>query len=104
VRQVLPVVLPGCSAEGIPAWLSPASSTRYVVSEYTVAGVERLLRVLTGRPWDTEPPLGGIPDLPPRDTCLTATAAAAARPGLGTQVLIEARTAVHRQGVSKVVV
>jgi CHAT domain/SEFIR domain/AAA ATPase domain len=101
VRQVLPVVLPGCSVEGIPAWLSPASSTHYVVSEYTVAGAERLLRVLTGRPWETEPPLGGIPDLPPRDTSLAAIAAAA-RPGLGTQVLIEARAAENGQVTSAV--
>jgi hypothetical protein len=42
LREVLPVVLPGCSAGDIPLWLGPAAA-HYVVSEYTVAGAERLL-------------------------------------------------------------
>ncbi len=47
--RILPVVLPGCSATDIPLWLSPAWATYYVVSEYSVAGAEALLRVCVPR-------------------------------------------------------
>jgi NAD(P)H-dependent FMN reductase len=57
LELILPVVLPGCSAADIPVWLSPASATYYVVGEYTVAGAETLVRVLTQQPWESEPPL-----------------------------------------------
>jgi hypothetical protein len=67
LRRVLPVVLSGCSADDIPRWLAPASATHYVVNDYTVAGAEKLLRVLTGQPWETEPPLGPVPLLRPRN-------------------------------------
>jgi tetratricopeptide (TPR) repeat protein len=109
---VLPVILPGCSAADIPRWLGRASTTHYVVSDFTVSAVERLLRQVLGRPWETEPPLGAEPELPPRENKPTwaatraftpgATAAVAratadeaspngpARPALVTQVLIEA--------------
>ena len=66
LQAVVPVVLPGCAAEDIPGWLAPASVAYYLVSEYTVAGAERLLRLLTGQPSETEPPLGEVPKLPPR--------------------------------------
>jgi NTP-dependent ternary conflict system VMAP-like protein/TIR domain-containing protein len=67
LRQILPVVLPDCSADDIPLWLAPVSATHYVVSDYTVAGAEKLLRVLTGQPWETEPPLGTVPVLRPHN-------------------------------------
>src|SRR5580693_950573 len=38
LKLVLPVVLPGCSADDLPSWLAPASATRYTVTDYTVAG------------------------------------------------------------------
>jgi hypothetical protein len=66
LKRVLPVVLPGGSAENIPLWLTPDSATYYVISEYTVAGAEKLLRVLLSQPGETEPPLGELPVLPPR--------------------------------------
>ena len=50
LQLVLPVVLPGGSAEDLPLWLAPASATHYPVTGYTVAGAEALLRVLTGQP------------------------------------------------------
>ena len=50
LRRFVPVVLPGCSQADIPVWLSPASATHYQVDEFTVAGAEDLLRVLTGQP------------------------------------------------------
>ena len=66
LRRFLPVVLPGCSPADIPLWLAPASATYYQVGEFTVAGAEDLLRVLTGQPGVLEPPLGTAPVLPPR--------------------------------------
>jgi hypothetical protein len=72
--RFLPVVLPGCSANDIPGWLGPTSKTHYVVSEYTVTGVGRLLRLLTDQPYETVPPLGPVPVLPPRPARPTAGA------------------------------
>lgn len=66
LRRVLPVVLPGCSPHDIPLWLSPAAAMYYRVTAFTVPGAEKLLRVLTGQPSETEPPLGTPPVLPPR--------------------------------------
>ena len=86
LQLVLPVVLPGGSAGDLPLWLAPASTTHYLVTDYTVAGAEALLRVLTGQPRETEPGLGTVPYLPPRGT----GPAGLARPALRTQVLIEA--------------
>jgi CHAT domain/TIR domain len=74
MNQVLPVVLPGCSADGIPMWLRPVSTTHYVVSEYTVDGAEKLLRLLTGQPWAIERPLGSVPVLPPWDIATSGSA------------------------------
>ncbi|HXT92854.1 MAG TPA: toll/interleukin-1 receptor domain-containing protein [Trebonia sp.] len=66
LQVVIPVVLPGCSAAHIPLWLGRAATTHYVVSEYTTVGAEKLLRFLTGQPWEIAPPLGPVPVLPPR--------------------------------------
>ena len=65
-QQFIPVVLPGCSANDIPSWLAPTSATHYVVSDYTVAGAESLLRVLTRQPQEVEHQLGAAPRLPSR--------------------------------------
>jgi len=79
LQRFLPVVLPGCSADDIPLWMGPAATTHYQVSEYTVAGAETLLRLLTGQPGETEPPLGVIPVLPPRGTGAAGAAGLGAR-------------------------
>ena len=50
MARFMPVVLPGGSRTDIPLWLAPASAAFYRVSEFTVAGAEALLRVLTGQP------------------------------------------------------
>ena len=65
LARFVPVLLPGCSAEDIPLWLSPASAAHYRVTEFTVAGAEKLLRLLTGQPGVAVPPLGPVPVLPP---------------------------------------
>ncbi|MEA2202730.1 MAG: hypothetical protein QOI89_3410, partial [Solirubrobacteraceae bacterium] len=49
LNRFLPVVLPGCSASDVPVWLGRETSTHYLVSEYTQAGAERLLNLLTGQ-------------------------------------------------------
>jgi tetratricopeptide (TPR) repeat protein len=93
--RFVPVVLPGCSPDDIPLWLGPASTAHYLVGEYTVAGAERLLRLLTGQPAEIEPPLGSVPVLPPRGA--EGVAVTPARPGLWTEVVIEA--ALSAEGV-----
>jgi hypothetical protein len=88
LRQVLPVVLPGGSADDLPLWLFPAAATHYAVTDYTVAGAEPLLRVLTGQPREITPVLGAVPYLPSRGAVpLTRQAP----PALRTRVVIEAR-------------
>ncbi|MCI0690172.1 MAG: CHAT domain-containing protein, partial [Sporichthyaceae bacterium] len=84
--RIVPVVLPGCSAGDIPAWLGPHTTTHYVVSEYTVAGAERLLRLLTGQPFETVPPLGTVPALPARG----GVAASSPLTELRSELLVEA--------------
>ena len=98
LKLVLPVVLPGCSADDLPSWLAPASATRYTVTDYTVVGAEKLLRALTGQPRETVPDLGAVPYLPPRGT----GPAGLTRPALRTRVVIEARVADNGEVASTV--
>ena len=100
VRRFVPVVLPGGSAEDVPLWLAPASAAVYRVSEFTVAGAESLLRLLTGQPAVLVPDLGQVPVLPPL-AAAPAAAGAAGRPGVHTEVVIEAAIS---QGVVESVV
>jgi hypothetical protein len=72
LQLIVPVVLPDCSADDIPLWMGPTATTYYRVTEYTVIGAEKLLRLLTVQPWETEPPLGTIPTLPPRGAGATS--------------------------------
>ena len=76
-RRILPVVLPGQSAEGIPTFLQPYSASRYEVREFTVDGADELIRVLTDQPAYPAPPLGAVPALGPRTG--TAPGAGAAK-------------------------
>jgi hypothetical protein len=63
--KMLPVVLPGGSTDGIPLFLGPNTCASYRVTEFTVAGADQLLRVLTGQPAHPVPSLGTVPLLPP---------------------------------------
>ncbi|WP_307831979.1 SEFIR domain-containing protein [Prauserella cavernicola] len=64
-RRILPVVLPGRSREEIPLCLQPHSTSFHVVPEYTVDGVQSLLRVLSRQPFYELPPLGAwVPPAP----------------------------------------
>lgn len=65
--KLLPVVLPGRSPEEIPIFLLPTIADYYIVSEFTVAGAEDLLRVITAQPPYVPPALNpSVPYLPPR--------------------------------------
>jgi tetratricopeptide (TPR) repeat protein len=74
--RFLPVVLPGGSSDDVPAFLTPATTTVYQVSSFTVAGAEALLRVLHRRPSEIQPVPGPVPDLPVRSHTFSTTAAA----------------------------
>jgi tetratricopeptide (TPR) repeat protein len=91
MRRCVPVILPGGSAEDIPLWLAPAAGSVYRVSGFTVTGAEDLLRLLTGQPAVLVPELGPVPPLPPLAAGAAGSASVAAgRPGVHTEVVIEA--------------
>jgi hypothetical protein len=69
---VLPVVLPGCTAQDLPLWLTPVSVTFYQVDEFSLTGAENLVRALTAQPREILPGLGPVPDLSPYGHQLTA--------------------------------
>ena len=81
--RVVPVVLPGGTPKDLPLWLAPASTAHYVVREFTVAGAEALLRLLTEQPLEIVPTLGIVPVLPPRDLRHQPEDPPAARPAQG---------------------
>ncbi|MEV3909671.1 SEFIR domain-containing protein [Streptomyces canus] len=64
--RIVPVVLPHGSADDLPDWLGGRATTFYTVEDFTISGAERLLRLLTGQPYETEPPLSPRVVLPPR--------------------------------------
>jgi hypothetical protein len=66
MRKFLPVLLPGRSAQDIPLWLGPRSGTSYRITEFTLAGAEKLIRLLTHQPYEVPTPLGRLPVLPSR--------------------------------------
>jgi hypothetical protein len=62
------VVLPGQTRDDVPDFLAPATTTVYFVREFTVAGAEPLLRLLTRQPAHIPSPLGPrlvLPSYPP---------------------------------------
>jgi len=65
-RKIVPVVLPGGQVEDLPDWVLPVGGTTYRLRELTSESADALLRLLTGQPLDTEPPLGQVQPRPPR--------------------------------------
>ncbi|MFJ9781491.1 SEFIR domain-containing protein [Amycolatopsis sp. NPDC101161] len=61
VRRILPVVLPGRRVEEIPSFLNAHSTTRYEITEFTLAGVEELLVAITGVARHSLPEIGFRP-------------------------------------------
>src|SRR5664280_2486318 len=87
LAKFVPVVVPGQSAAaGIPAWLGPTTTSHFSVSELSVAGAERLIRYLSGQPFEVAPPIGTLPVLTPRD--IGPAPVALSTPGLRTPVLL----------------
>jgi SAM-dependent methyltransferase len=100
LNRILPVILPGGSPSDIPAWLGPTSTTYYTVSEFTERGAEKLLRLLTGQPYETVPPLGRRPVLPPRaGRPATGTGGAAQDPLLGLVRRLADRSQVRNEAM-----
>lgn len=66
MHRFLPVVLPNGAANDVPDFLTPETAQVYTVEEFTLAGVETLLRVFTRQPREIQPELGPLPTLPPR--------------------------------------
>jgi hypothetical protein len=69
--KILPVVLPGGSADDLPMFLQPYSATRYAIP----GQLDELLRVLTGQPRHIRPELGSpaYPVAPERDDLFRVT-------------------------------
>jgi hypothetical protein len=61
IPKVLPVVLPHEVVENVPKLLSPWTTDHYTVEEFTVEGIDGILRAMTGVPRITRPPLGKLP-------------------------------------------
>ncbi|GAA2903180.1 hypothetical protein GCM10010472_71750 [Pseudonocardia halophobica] len=66
-RKFLTVLLPGTSTADVPYTLQPGVVTEYRVESFTVEGVTRLLRFLTGQPAIVSPELRPVPRLAPDD-------------------------------------
>jgi hypothetical protein len=49
-KKMLPVVLPGRSANEIPLFLQPYTADHFIVPSITPAGAKDLLQVITGQP------------------------------------------------------
>lgn len=64
-RKLLPVILPGGSADQIPLFLQPWCADHYPILELSAPGMDGLLRTITRQPAHPAPELGDLPDLPP---------------------------------------
>jgi hypothetical protein len=67
LERFLVVLLPGASRADIPTGLYRNSRTVYRVDDFTVAGAQDLLRVLTGQPRYVERGIGPVPIIPPNE-------------------------------------
>lgn len=65
-RTILPVLLPGARLEDVPLLLQPTTADRYEVAEFSAAGANSLLKLLSGEPVEVRPPLGDLPGQAPR--------------------------------------
>lgn len=66
-QKYLPVVLPGGRLDDLPAFMQPTTFHHFIVTSFTRAGAENLLRTLTRQPAHVRPePPAHVPPLPPR--------------------------------------
>lgn len=61
LKRSVPVVMPDQTVGGVPDFLAVATTSVYHVRDFTVAGAEPLLRLLTGQSAEVQPPLGPRP-------------------------------------------
>jgi WD40 repeat protein len=61
VKQVLPVVLPGRSADELPYWMTPRSRAYFEVDDFTAEGIDRILRHIFDIPYNSPRGLGPPP-------------------------------------------
>ncbi|MFE5963995.1 toll/interleukin-1 receptor domain-containing protein [Streptomyces sp. NPDC056463] len=80
-QRILGVVLPGESETKLPTFMAGGSTTTYTLPAIDRPGIEKLLRYLTGQPYETYSPLGPRPHLPARDHSLGPDDATPAGPG-----------------------
>jgi hypothetical protein len=65
LKRVKLIILPGVSRNDLPLELRSVNQ-RYPIESIDTAGLEGLLRTLTGAPEWVKPPVGEVPPLPPR--------------------------------------
>ncbi|WP_406505762.1 toll/interleukin-1 receptor domain-containing protein [Streptomyces sp. NBC_00212] len=65
-RLILRAVLPGGSLDDLPDYLGGRTTTYCPVDPITAEGAEKLVRYLTGQPYETGAALGAVPHLPSR--------------------------------------
>lgn len=63
--RILPVVLPGHEVDQIPLFLQPTTASHYVLTSFTTAGAEELLRVILRQPGHVAPQVRTSRPLPP---------------------------------------
>ncbi|CAM3802821.1 toll/interleukin-1 receptor domain-containing protein [Kibdelosporangium persicum] len=64
-RRVLPVLLPGHTADEIPFFLQPRTADHYEIKDITTAGAASLIRVLTQQPVTAATGSASGPERPP---------------------------------------
>lgn len=96
--KLLPIVLRGHTLAELPLFLQPYTASHFVVSAIGDAGLDELLRVLTGQPRDRPPRLGFVPVLPPSSDIGESGTAATGLVDEDTRVLAGFRTAGAESG------
>ena len=65
LQRFVPIILPGCSADDIPLWLGPYSTTHYTIPDYSSEGISELVAFLTHNYQGPTAPLEPLNDLNP---------------------------------------
>ncbi|MGW1769459.1 toll/interleukin-1 receptor domain-containing protein [Streptomyces sp. NPDC002073] len=71
-KRILKILMAGGTPDEFPNFLGPHTVTYYNVDPATGAGIEKLVRYMTGQPLEIPPPLGTLKLYPPRDTSMPA--------------------------------
>ncbi|MFD6970150.1 toll/interleukin-1 receptor domain-containing protein [Streptomyces sp. NPDC059949] len=71
-KRILKILLAGGTPEEFPNFLGAHTVTYYNIDPATGAGIEKLVRYMTGQHFEIPPPLGTPKRYPPRDTSIPA--------------------------------